>query len=181
MPLVREIAKSAHGHFKASVVKAAAAVIEDLERRQGRARPHDVVEAARPRSSPLHGAFEWRDDEAAERWRICQARRLINAVQVVYLDGTDEKWSGPGFVSVTHVSTDAEGKAVRDRGYVAVEKALADPVTREQLLTEALAQADYWKQKWRNLSELAPVFQAVEKVRRRRVSAGRREPASSEA
>jgi hypothetical protein len=42
-----------------------------------------VVNEARPEEAPLHPAFEWRDDVAAEEWRRMQARSLIAAVQVV--------------------------------------------------------------------------------------------------
>lgn len=40
-------------------------------------RPQHVVDAARPAESPLHAHFEWRDDIAAERYRIEQAKGLI--------------------------------------------------------------------------------------------------------
>jgi tRNA A37 N6-isopentenylltransferase MiaA len=43
----------------------------------------DVVEAARDDASPLHDAFEWSDTEAAEQFRLQQARRLIRAVVIV--------------------------------------------------------------------------------------------------
>jgi hypothetical protein len=167
MPLTREVRSSKSTHLKPESLKLVADAVTALEQRHGRARPHDLLDAARAPASPLHGLFEWDNDTAAEKYRLAQARRFIAAVQVVYLEGDEEKFAAPAFVSVTHVSADAEGKAIRDRGYVAVEKALADPQTRQQLLDEALRQADYWQQKHRNLMELAPIFDTIRKVRRK--------------
>lgn len=48
-----------------------------------RLRAQHVVDAARPSTSPLHGRFEWRDDVAAERYRLDQAGRLIVKARVI--------------------------------------------------------------------------------------------------
>lgn len=42
-----------------------------------------VVDAARPEDSPIHDQFEWDDSEAAEQYRIAQARRLVRSIEVV--------------------------------------------------------------------------------------------------
>lgn len=46
-----------------------------------------VVEAARAASSPLHGYFTWDDDEAAEAYRLGQARQLIRSYRVRVIQG----------------------------------------------------------------------------------------------
>lgn len=56
--------------------------LQELERDNGRLVPADVVEAARDPESPLHHHFEWDDSEAAQRYRITQARTLIRSVLV---------------------------------------------------------------------------------------------------
>ena len=53
--------------------------------------PPMVVDAARPEQSPLHPAFEWRDDLAAEQYRLYQARSLIRTVQVDRVDESEKK------------------------------------------------------------------------------------------
>lgn len=45
-----------------------------------------VVAAARPKSSPLHVAFEWDDSAAGAAYRLDQARRLIKSVELVVDD-----------------------------------------------------------------------------------------------
>jgi hypothetical protein len=41
-----------------------------------------VVEAARPKDSPLHGFFEWDNRQAADSYRLTQARTLIRKVRI---------------------------------------------------------------------------------------------------
>lgn len=53
-----------------------------LERENGRLIPSDVVEDARDPASLLHEQFEWNNDEAADRYRIQQASRLIRTVRI---------------------------------------------------------------------------------------------------
>lgn len=58
--------------------------------------PRIVLEAARDPANPLHAAFDWDDQEAAEKWRLHQARALIRSVRVV----VEERETRPMFVHV---------------------------------------------------------------------------------
>ena len=51
--------------------------------RDGGAEPKVVVNEARPDDAPLHPAFEWDDEKAAERFRESQARQIIRCVLLV--------------------------------------------------------------------------------------------------
>ena len=74
----------------------------------GLLRPQAVVDAARPESSPLHGAFCWDDTEAADKYRILQAQQLIRSFRVE-VECNRTKVEVPVFIGV---STDrTEGKA----------------------------------------------------------------------
>lgn len=57
--------------------------LADIEDRHGIIDPNTVVDESRPEDAPLHPAFEWRDDVAAEKWRVEQARRVVRCVEVV--------------------------------------------------------------------------------------------------
>lgn len=46
----------------------------------------DVVLDARKKDSPLHGYFEWDNAKAATKFRLVQARRLINRFQVPIIE-----------------------------------------------------------------------------------------------
>jgi hypothetical protein len=68
----------------------AAAAGKELEKVRksngGQLRAPDVVEAARPEDAPLHPAFEWRDDVAAEKWREHEARHIIKDIVIIKQD-----------------------------------------------------------------------------------------------
>ena len=51
--------------------------------RQGKLTPDDLVIAAKNPKHPLHDRFDWDDTVAAQRWRVHQAREIINSVQAV--------------------------------------------------------------------------------------------------
>jgi hypothetical protein len=55
----------------------------DRIRKAGQLSAGAVVEAARPEDAPLHPAFQWDDEAAAEEYRLIQARRVIRALHVV--------------------------------------------------------------------------------------------------
>lgn len=90
----------------------AIAAITSLENRRGRLTPGQVVEAARPEDSILHGYFEWEDSIAAESWRRVQARELIKRVKIVvqlqkttmrvvrYIRDTAKEATEPGYVAL---------------------------------------------------------------------------------
>jgi hypothetical protein len=59
---------------------------------EGKLRPPDVVEAARPKEAILHPLFEWDNSLAAEQYRLHQARNVIRQVEVHYADRTVPKY-----------------------------------------------------------------------------------------
>ncbi len=109
-------------------------LVEELERiakddEDGLVRPEAVVEAARDEESPLHRFFEWDNDEAAEQYRLYQARKLIVRVTVKVAAS-----AGPTYVNVkiTHPATGQ----VR-QGYVPMARAAADPDLYGQIVEDA--------------------------------------------
>jgi hypothetical protein len=93
------------------------AAIQALEL-DGRLTPDEVVKAAADKESPLHNYFTWDNSQAANSWRVDQARRLIASVKVVYRveertvtavayvrDPAVEP-TQQGYVSVTHLRKD---------------------------------------------------------------------------
>lgn len=66
----------------------------------GRLTPEAVVTAAEPPDHPLHHHFTWNDEEAARRYRIVQARRLIRVVRVEFTNAEGERDTIRAFHSV---------------------------------------------------------------------------------
>lgn len=131
------------------------AIRSELERLKtgGVIRPADVVEAAKDDASPLHGLFEWDDNEAAHQYRLLQARNILRVYVTV-----EESSATPlrAFVSLT---TDR----VKDGGgYRAMSDVMDDSAMREQLLKDAFVQFRNMRKRYQHLQQLARVWDAVE-------------------
>lgn len=81
-----------------------AAIREELETliTGGVIYPVDVVNAARNPNSAMHSQFEWDDGEAAEAWRLQQARTLIRRVKVNVVRTDDAVVHIPSFIRATN-------------------------------------------------------------------------------
>lgn len=145
--------------FQPGATKDAKAVGEHLEllrkKCKGELTPEDVVNDARHDNSPLHSYFEWDDSEAAQHYRLQQARGLIRAVVAVYV--SDDK------------------PAVRQRAYVHVPEpdaphyresghAMSVSKTRKMVLQRAWRELQSWRQRYRDLQEFADLFEVVDEV-----------------
>lgn len=129
--------------------------LEEIRRQHnGRMTPADVVNDARPESSPLHPAFEWNDATAAESWRREQAGYMIRHIAVeVTKDEASEPTVIRAFVSVT------EGKATH---YASTAAALSDPDLRAQILRRAWGELQAWRKRHDELVEFSSVFAAMD-------------------
>lgn len=65
-----------------SILSGVKTVVQEIVERDGKIAPTELVEAARPKESPAHPAFEWDNKKAGEQWRVHQARNLIRVVRV---------------------------------------------------------------------------------------------------
>ena len=66
----------------------------------GKTKLKDVVDAARPKTAPLHCYFTWDDQLAAERFRQMEAGRMVRAIKVYTVSGGQER-SEPAFQPIT--------------------------------------------------------------------------------
>ena len=119
---------------------------------QGRLNPKSLVDESRPEDAPLHKCFEWNDDIAAEKWREVQAAYIIRSVEV-----TVEQSSEPTRAFVVTVS-DGE-RTYKDIGYV-----LRNSDSRDALLDAAKRELLSFMRKYKTLSELSGVMDAIEGV-----------------
>jgi hypothetical protein len=136
-------------------------IVDELRRlaarKGGELRPIDVVDAARLKRSPLHDQFDWDDTEAAERWRLHQARNLLRVVVAFEPVDEDKRIECRVFISLT---PDRESGV----GYRVMHTVLSDPEQRKQLLDDARAEMKRFITKYRKLDELAAVFAAMDKL-----------------
>jgi len=129
------------------------------KRHNGLLRARDVVEYASDPKTALHAQFEWDDTEAARKYRLHQARCIIN-VTVTRLP--NEVKPVRAYVSV---STDRERPG---GGYRSLESVLSDDEKCAVMMGDAMRELRHFREKYQRLRELAPVFKAVEQLERAR-------------
>jgi hypothetical protein len=66
------------------IKKGVTEVAQKLYDEHGAVRSEDMVEAARPKDSPAHKAFEWNDKKAGHEFRLIQARYWIRRVTIIH-------------------------------------------------------------------------------------------------
>jgi hypothetical protein len=130
----------------------------------GELRAEVVVDAAKSKTSPLHDKFTWDDSEAAKEYRLWQARQLIVSVRVEYVGGEVQE-IGQVFVSLTPDRVKEGG------GYRVLSEVMTNSTRRQQLLEDAYAEMERFRQKYAVLKELAEVFTAMRKVTGRKKAA----------
>ena len=138
------------------------ALKEIARRGGGLLRPAAVVEAAKDEESPLHGAFEWDDGEAAQKYRLLQAQTLIRSFKVE-IERNGQTHTVPVFIGI---STDRTGEK-SDNPYRLLEQVTKKPDLMRIAVQDALDQLEALRNKYAHLQELADVWAAVDKHTRR--------------
>ena len=141
--------------FKAaSYIKAdAQAAGEQCERlaEEGRLTAKELVNENRPKNAPLHGAFEWNDKIAGELYRENQARHIMNSLLIVREDAEPVR-----------VLLNIERKSPE---YKHIDAILQSEDDTRKMLDMALEELTWFERKYRQLKELAGVFDAIDKLK----------------
>jgi hypothetical protein len=124
-----------------------------LYKEHGSLDPEIVVKWARENpESALFGRFTWDDSKAAHQYRLLQARNLITEVTVVESNGKSYQ---------TYVSP-VENR--HNGGYVSLAEVLSAPEKRARFLAQALSEYQRVGEKYAELTELASVREAVNRI-----------------
>ena len=133
--------------------QAAGEEMERIYEKHGTITPEGVVEESRPDDAPLHDCFEWRDKEAAEKYREHQARGIIRALVIRH----EEEGKEPVYVrSIVHVQKD----------YTPMNVVVETPGLMDALLSNAFREMESFKRKYQTLSQLQPVFDAIDNIKK---------------
>lgn len=117
----------------------------------------EMIRLARPEDSPTHHLFTWDDRDAADAYRLDQARNYIRSVYVVLQEHPDRK-PIRAVVNVIH-----EGK----RGPVPLRRVLQSADLMQQHLEKALEDLRIWTSRYEDLRALANLkhlFTAIDRV-----------------
>ena len=117
--------------------------------------PQDIVEYAKKNeNSELHKCFTWDDTEAAEKWRVHQARQILCNLKIEVYETKKEK---PIEVRVYQIN-DTQG------GYKETKVMIQDATEYEKLRQVAIQYLKEFEKKYAIIKELQGVFDAIDKV-----------------
>lgn len=134
------------GLYNASAQK----VAEEIAELGDCVKPSEIVDKARNEESELHKCFEWRDDIAAEKYRIHQARILLcNLV----IDRKSDLQKAQEAIRLMYKTT--------GEGYKPISLILADKDEYRALLERAYRELAVFKSKYKMISELKDVFDLI--------------------
>jgi len=113
--------------------------------------PSNIVERAKNPKSILHQYFEWDNNEAAEKWRLQQARNITNHIlEVIVIKGNpiEER-------AYFNVTAKNDTTAKDENIYVSLAEVIKTPSYKKQLLKEMEVTLE-------NLLKLIKLFSSME-------------------
>ena len=113
----------------------------------------NLVDVSRPEDAPLHPEFEWDDAVAAEKFREKQARDIIGHIIVAPAERETDEPVRAWFNIVQSEPT-----------YESIGVILKSPSKYEELKATALRELSRFQKKYRQIAELAPVFDAIDQI-----------------
>lgn len=122
--------------------------LQFIRAERGALTPEVVVEAAKPRTHPLHCRFEWNDKVAGHEYRKVQAAELIRSVRVTYGKESDgQPKSVRAFVPVRGESPQST--------YEPIEDVMQDDFSRRLVLQQCRREWLTFERKYGHLEEFA--------------------------
>ena len=112
--------------------------------------PSEIVNKARNENTELHKCFEWRDDIAAEKFRLHQARNIL--CNLVFEGKDEEKKFEP--IRLMYKTTENEG-------YKSINLIMQKPDEYKALLNRAYSELQAFKNKYKMLKELKDIFDLI--------------------
>jgi hypothetical protein len=131
----------------------------------GRLMAHAVVDEARNRRNPLHRYFEWNDKNAAEAYRLDQARDLIRIIQIE--DTDTDKPPRRAFLSVND-----DGKSYR-----AINEVLNSQSLQLAVLVAAERELKAFEHRYAELMEICELVRDARARLRQRIEQTEARPA----
>ena len=117
-----------------------------------------VLNEAKDASNPLHKWFTWDDTEAARQHRLREAQKLIQSLTITYVHGPKEP------VRVFTILEKQPRKSVNRTVYTTTAEMMQDPLTREQLINDAIADLVRFRKKFATLIEFKRLVESIDEV-----------------
>lgn len=140
--------------------KTAVDTIHDLQQSLGKdtITAKELLDASRNEGAPLHSCFEWDDTVAAEKYRVEQARHIINSIEIKFVD-TDY----PAHLKQTRYMVNTVCVAPKAQGeFATINVAFTNENYRTAVLKNALHELRSFQSKYSRYQELSGVIKAID-------------------
>ena len=129
---------------------------EEIQEIGEEVKPEQVVERAKDEQSELHKCFEWDDSAAADKYRLYQARNVMNHLIVIRREVEDEEAEPIQFRVMM------KNERSSDSGYKQTIVMVKDEDEYKKLLEQAYAELHAFKKKYQCLSELSEIIALID-------------------
>ena len=129
--------------FKADADK----VYDEIQSIGESATPQQILDFAKSESTELHKCFTWDDTEAAEKWRLQEARFIV--CNLVFEEKDETK---PVIRAIQ----------LGDSGYTPVKLIIQKKDEYQRLLDRAYGELRAFKQRYKMLTELEAILELIE-------------------
>jgi hypothetical protein len=152
----------AHGAKVSTRAQVVGETLSAIQEKRGGLRPSEIVEEARPVESPIHACFEWDESEAAQKYRLWQARQLISCV--VMVRESPELPPVRAFVNVRQAAEDSQEGQKDSRVYLPLETVLASPDLRQQAINAIKSDIASLRRKMVSFERLASAIHHIDAI-----------------
>ena len=121
----------------------------------------NLLKNASKKSSLLYEFFDWDNSYAGEKWRLQQARSVINEVKIIVEDKELYAFENVRIEVEDLKPTTSVKKAINNREYKTIIEIMNKEEYKVQLIQRALAEAVYWKERHSELIELSFIFSLI--------------------
>lgn len=145
------------GLFKADAVK----VAEEIRSIGKEIKPIGLIEKGRDKNSELHKCFDWNDKTASEKYRLFQARKILNTIIIRKVsEKAEEQTNTRMFSYITTKATEEKTHGV----YMQTVTIYKNPDQYQDLLQQALRELESFKRKYQSLKELKELFKVIDEI-----------------
>lgn len=116
--------------------------------------PENVVEYAKDTNTTLNKLFEWNDEIAGKKWRIQQARKILNNITVEIVGKDEQKRPIRAFVKTT----------TKKEEYRNIESVVSDAEQYSLLLNMAYKELNVTKNKYQTLQEIQELLKDIPEI-----------------
>lgn len=122
----------------------------------------NLLKKASKKSSSLYEFFDWDNSSAGEKWRLQQARGIINEIKIIVEDKEMYAFENVNISVEDKSKTQPNIKSkFSSREYKPIVEIMNNNDYRRQLIQRALAEAKYWKERHSELKELNSIFVSI--------------------